>query len=63
MNGSGNGRWQVRQCFTLSSTGLRRGCRLSVGQKSGACRKERILTKVWLTSILFQLISGDKHFS
>lgn len=35
---------------------LRRGCMLAwvrEGQSSGACGKERSLTKVWLTGILF----------
>ena len=34
--------------------------RLKVGQSSGVWGKERNLIKVWLTSILLQLISGDK---
>lgn len=34
--------------------------RLRVGQSSGAWKKERSLAKVWLTNILFQLISGDE---
>lgn len=29
----------------------------------GACRKERSLAKVWLTSILLQSISGDEYYS
>lgn len=33
-----------------------------MSQSSGAKGKEIILTKVWLTNILFQLISRDKTF-
>ena len=37
--------------------------RLRVGHSSVASGKERILTKVWLINISFQLLSRDKQFS
>lgn len=51
----------------LASAGLLRRAvsqpRVRMGQSSGPQWRVRILIKVWLTSILFQLISKDKQFS
>lgn len=51
----------------FSKRGPQRGVvcclRLSEGSNPGPQSKERSLTKVWLTSVLFQLINGDKGLS
>lgn len=55
MNRSGVVRWWITHRFPKSS--LLSGGAVSWGR---ACGKDRILTKIWLGSILFHLISGNK---
>ena len=55
MNSSGVVRWWITHRFSESS--LLSGRAVSWGR---ACGKDRILTKIWSGSILFQLISGNK---